>query len=217
MHLKAKTLLLLQWHSRHLDYQLPEPYSLEWNLNVKLAIQDMNKYNKVLNLSLLIYADLFLSLQAGKINRSRILWNNSKFEIIYAFYYFILLLMDRWIILFSGGNVLTLITIKNPQFGFGQGSALLFFLLATVVIELESRNIWKKLETLTSEKSLMKSHECVASAIKLQVDFKKKLFISSIVKILPYVAIIFALTTLFLWFLSSGWIPVVIYFAMVIE
>jgi hypothetical protein len=42
------TKLLLQWHAHHMNYDMPKVYSLEWNLNVKLAVQDMEKLNKVM-------------------------------------------------------------------------------------------------------------------------------------------------------------------------
>ncbi|KAJ3104153.1 hypothetical protein HDU97_009504 [Phlyctochytrium planicorne] len=97
----SMTSFLLQWHSRHLDYDMPLPYGLEWNLNVKLAVQEMEKLNK-----------------ASLLHRPQYFWNLSKFEMSYGMLFFVILLLDRWIILLSGGDVLGLLTI---QVGVGLG------------------------------------------------------------------------------------------------
>ncbi|KAJ3416068.1 hypothetical protein HDV05_003427 [Chytridiales sp. JEL 0842] len=193
------TKLLLQWHAHHMNYDMPEMFSLEWNLNVKLAIQDMEKLNK-----------------ACKLNRPRVLWNNCKYEMGFSLFYFILFLMDRWIVLLTGGDVLGLVTIKDQQNGFGQGSALLVFLLSTVAVEVVSYQIWFKLELLKDSADIIRSVDDISRALKAQVAERKRIYRSGLMQVGFALSIIVAAISLFMWQVSTGWPGILVYLSTTI-
>ncbi|KAJ3329862.1 hypothetical protein HDU76_007000 [Blyttiomyces sp. JEL0837] len=182
------TSFLLQWHSHHMGYDMPEPYGSEWNLNFKLAVQDMEKINK-----------------AGKVNRPRLFWHGCKFEMGFMFFYLILLLLDRWVVLFTGGRLLSLITIENTQNGYGQGSALLFYLLSIVVLEAVSFGIWPELEKLKDDETPLRDKTAIRNVLQSMKSRKSALYRKYGSLVTGCTLIIFAVVGVFLWNFASSW------------
>ncbi|KAJ3098922.1 hypothetical protein HDU96_010891 [Phlyctochytrium bullatum] len=185
------TSLLMQWHSRFLNYDIPPMFGMEWNLNVKLAYQEMQKLNK-----------------GGLIHRSRMFWNTCKWEMLYGFCFFFLLLLDRWIVLFSGGDVLGLITIKNRQSGLGQGGAMLHFLICCVFVEILSREVWQRIQNQQLKRDIVKPGEIND---KLRLRQRATFGIYAKFGLLLFAACVLALVPIavFVWIFTAGWRSVV--------
>ncbi|KAJ3211446.1 hypothetical protein HDU67_004534 [Dinochytrium kinnereticum] len=193
----SMTKFLLQWHSRHLDYDLPVPYGLEWNLNVKLAIQEMEKLNK-----------------ASIVHRPRMFWNNCKWEMTYGLLFFVLLLMDRWIVLLAGGDILGLITIQNPQYGVGQGSAMLFFLISTISVEVIARRIWDSLGEKDGRNACLTDESPLSIRLEERRSRRMQLYRRYLLLLGVGCSFIFSGICVFVWNMSTGWTSVLVFCAL---
>ncbi|KAJ3407721.1 hypothetical protein HDV05_005314 [Chytridiales sp. JEL 0842] len=184
--------LLIQWHSAHLAYEIPEKYSPEWNMSMKLALGDAKKLNK-----------------GSKTNRSRLIYKFAKGDIMFSVAFFVLLLLDRWIVLLTGGDLLGLIITTNVQSSWGQGFSLLGFLFTCIFCEQINRMAWMLKEENTSQGVLIRNSKAVDEVYQAsQRDTRNNFFY-----LLSLQGMAFAFSTLVIFYPQDSLVPTRIMFS----
>ncbi|KAJ3411087.1 hypothetical protein HDV05_002757 [Chytridiales sp. JEL 0842] len=186
--------LLIQWHSAHLSYEIPDKYGPEWNMNIKLALADAKKLNK-----------------GSKTNRSRLIYKFARCDIMFSVAFFMLLLLDRWIVLLTGGDLLGLIITTNVQSSWGQGFSLLGFLFTCIFCEQINRMAWQLKEANTEQGDLIRNSKVVDQVYAATQRKTRNHFFY----LLSLLGMAFAFSTLLIsipiWYLSHAWESVILY------
>ncbi|OZJ05523.1 hypothetical protein BZG36_01903 [Bifiguratus adelaidae] len=124
---------LLEWYCRCNSAPMPLPFSSSWNLQLKVALATMYQYN-----------------QALKQHSLGLLWRYCYLEMGYGIIYFFVALLDRWIVLLTGGDIIGLSLAVNGHVDYSLATSfgLMYYLLGSISLEIHAisvyKAIWKK-------------------------------------------------------------------------
>jgi hypothetical protein len=121
------TLFLLDWYCRVTDTKRPIPYSSTWNLETQVALESMQQSQKGI-----------------KLHNSFIHWRNAGDEIYCGILYFLVALMDRWIDLVHGGQLVSLLPVSkedNTTLRLAVGFGLAYYLIGAVLLDYKAQHL----------------------------------------------------------------------------
>ena len=119
------TMFLMRWYCRHKRSRMPLPYSTTWNLTLKAGIENMTNMQKGL-----------------KLHSAFLHWRSTGRDIWSGFLYFIVALMDKWVALVTGENIVGLSAASNEEFRLAVGYGLSYYLLGAVLLDIVSQPLW---------------------------------------------------------------------------
>ncbi|KAF2662496.1 glycosyltransferase family 4 protein [Lophiostoma macrostomum CBS 122681] len=126
------TIFLLDWYSRLTETRRPIPFSSTWNLETQVALESMQQSQKGI-----------------KLHNSFIHWRNAGDEVGCGILYFLTALMDRWIDLVHGVNLVGLSAALNKTFRLSVGFGLAYYLVGAVLLDYKAQH----LHTLSEQSS----------------------------------------------------------------
>ncbi|CAL3966239.1 unnamed protein product [Diplocarpon coronariae] len=159
------TIFLLQWYCRLQNSKQPIPFSTTWNVQVKVG------------LSSLIEAQRGIRLHNGFV-----LWRQAGDEVICGVLYFIIALLDKWIELFCGGNVLGLTAGVGNSIRKSTGLGLVYYLIGSVILDYTSHSIAGKLDEKNPEP--ISSAKYVRESVLKNARTRQKVYITTLIKFL---------------------------------
>jgi hypothetical protein len=145
------TIFLLDWYSRLTDTKRPIPFSSTWNLETQVALESMQQSQKGI-----------------KLHNSFIHWRNAGDEVGCGILYFLTALMDRWLDLCYGANLVGLSAALNTTFRLSVGFGLAYYLIGAVLLDYKAQH----LHTL-SEQSSPVSIESIPQIRKAKANDQK--------------------------------------------
>ncbi|OCL10264.1 glycosyltransferase family 4 protein [Glonium stellatum] len=118
------TIFLLDWYCRLTDVKRPIPYSSTWNLETQVALDSMQQAQKGIRL-----------------HNSFIHWRNAGDEIGCGILYFLTALLDRWLELIDGGQLVGLSAALNKTFRLSVGFGLAYYLIGAVLLDYKAQHL----------------------------------------------------------------------------
>ncbi|KAF2216717.1 glycosyltransferase family 4 protein [Cercospora zeae-maydis SCOH1-5] len=119
------TVFLMDWYCKYSRTAMPYPYSPTWNLMVKTAIDTIREMQKGL-----------------KLHNAFIHWRFGGDEVWCGVLYFLIALMDKWVALVTGHNVVGLSDAGNPVYRLAVGFSLAYYLIAAVCLDAVAQPLW---------------------------------------------------------------------------
>ncbi|KAK2612538.1 hypothetical protein QQS21_001476 [Conoideocrella luteorostrata] len=126
------TMFLMRWYCRHKRSRLPLPYSTTWNLTLKAGMENMTNMQKGL-----------------KLHSAFLHWRATGRDIWSSLLYFVVALLDKWVSLLTGGDLVGLSAASNEELRLGIGFSLCYYLVGAVSLDIVSQPLW----TAANEKS----------------------------------------------------------------
>lgn len=111
---------ILMWYSTYSRALMPLPYTSTWNLQLKVGLNSLRSFDKGLHP-----------------HNTFILWRHAKIEIVFGLLYFVLALLDRWVELFCGGEIIGLILLKDDTTRVAIAMALVGYLIGAVIMDIK--------------------------------------------------------------------------------
>lgn len=118
------TIFLLDWYCRTSDVKRPIPYSSTWNLETQVALDMMQQAQKGIRL-----------------HNSFIHWRNAGDEVGCGILYFLVALLDRWVELLNGGQLVGLSAALNKTFRLSVGFGLAYYLIGAVLLDYKAQHL----------------------------------------------------------------------------
>ncbi|KAF2751551.1 glycosyltransferase family 4 protein [Sporormia fimetaria CBS 119925] len=118
------TLFLLDWYSRLTDTKRPIPFSSTWNLETQVALESMQQSQKGI-----------------KLHNSFIHWRNAGDEIGCGILYFLTALLDRWLDLLYGVNIVGISPSTNTSYRLAVGFGLAYYLVGAVLLDYKAQHL----------------------------------------------------------------------------
>ncbi|KAF2868581.1 hypothetical protein BDV95DRAFT_578761 [Massariosphaeria phaeospora] len=145
------TIFLLDWYCRLTETKRPIPYSSTWNLETQVALESMQQSQKGIRL-----------------HNSFIHWRNAGDEVGCGILYFLVALMDRWLDLVHGADLLGLSAAMNKTFRLSVGFGLAYYLVGAVLLDYKAQH----LHTLSEQMSPI-SIESISQIRKAKANDQK--------------------------------------------
>lgn len=124
---------ILMWYSTYTRALMPLPYTSTWNLQLKVGLNSLRSFDKGLHP-----------------HNTFILWRHAKVEIAFGLIYFVLALLDRWVELFCGGEIIGLILLKDDTTRVAIALALVAYLIAAVIMDIKVHPLYTLSRVSTS-------------------------------------------------------------------
>ena len=180
------TLFLLDWYCRITDTKRPIPYSSTWNLETQVALESMQQSQKGI-----------------KLHNSFIHWRTAGDEIFCGVLYFLVALMDRWVDLVNGGELVGLITSEqmNTTLRLSVGFGLAYYLIGAVLLDYKAQH----LHTLSEQMSPV-SIEDIPQIRKAKANdqkFRRHLYFNTLCRFLGVHVWALALCAALIWIFNG--------------
>jgi glycosyltransferase involved in cell wall biosynthesis len=121
----SSTTFLVSWYCKFKRNRMPLPYTPTWNLTLKAGLENMTNMQKGL-----------------KLHSAFLHWRNTGADIWSGVLYFVVALMDKWVALLSGGNLVGLSAAGSAQFRLAVGFGLCYYLIGAVSLDAVSQPLW---------------------------------------------------------------------------
>ncbi|KAK2629471.1 hypothetical protein QTJ16_000291 [Diplocarpon rosae] len=159
------TIFLLQWYCRLQNSKQPIPFSSTWNVQVKVGLSSL------------------IEAQRGiRMHNGFVLWRQAGDEVICGVLYFIIALLDKWIEIFCGGNVLGLTAGVGNSIRKSTGLGLVYYLIGSVILDYTSHSIAGLLDQKTPEP--ISSAKYVRESVVKNARIRQKVYFKTLVKFL---------------------------------
>lgn len=154
----ATTVFILDWYAGCVGSKLkPLPYSSTWNLQINVAVSALRTSDKGLRL-----------------HNAFVHWRFANAEIACGVMYFILALLDRWIELFCGGNLIGLAILGDDDSRIAIGFSLVYYLFAAFILDFYAVPLYANVNKGCDEKIKSASH--LNDVAQTDARIKKKLY-----------------------------------------
>lgn len=150
---------ILMWYSTYTRALMPLPYTSTWNLQLKVGLNSLRSFDKGLHP-----------------HNTFILWRHAKIEIVFGLLYFVLALLDRWIELFVGGEIIGLILLRDDTSRIAIAMALVAYLVAAVVLDIKVYPLYNL--TQISKSGRLTTTEMLHEAQATDRNNRRKLYVS---------------------------------------
>jgi glycosyltransferase involved in cell wall biosynthesis len=159
----SSTQFLMTWYCRFKRTPMPFPYSTTWNLTVSAALEMM------------------INMQKGlKLHSAFLHWRHTGNDIWSGLLYFIVALMDKWVVLFNGGGLVGLSAAANAQYRLAVGFGLVYYLLGAVSLDAVAIPLWSKANAQTMQP--ISSLEFLRQATRNDKSARRRLYWRNLVK-----------------------------------
>ncbi|TVY94223.1 hypothetical protein LAWI1_G000823 [Lachnellula willkommii] len=177
------TIFLMDWYCRFTGVPKPIMFSSSWNNTAKVALDSLQK------------SQLGIRFHSGFIH-----WRQAGDEIGCTMLYFIVALLDKWVALIDGGQVLGLgsssISLRIPV-GFG----LAYYLIGAVLLDFNAT----KLHELagTGDEEIVSSDADIANALKIKLQNRRRLYWKTLSRYLLWHIWGLAVTSVLIWLFAK--------------
>ncbi|KAF2808374.1 glycosyl transferase [Mytilinidion resinicola] len=179
------TVFLLEWYCRTSEVKRPIPYSSTWNLMSQVALDNMQQTQKGIRL-----------------HNSFIHWRNIGDEVGCSILYFIVALLDRWIILIEGAQLVGLSAALDKTFRLAVGFALAYYLLGAVILDYKAQHLHQASEQHTPDSITEKSQ--IQKAVLHDQHIRRRLYVSTLGRFLGVHVWALSLSTAFIWIFNGS-------------
>lgn len=121
----AATMFLMDWYCKYSRTKMPYPYSPTWNLQCKAAVQTLRDTQKGL-----------------KLHNAFVHWRHASDEVWCGVLYFVIALMDKWVALLSGSNLVGLSDAGSERFRLSVGFGLAYYLIGALCLDAVAQPLW---------------------------------------------------------------------------
>ncbi|KAL6708799.1 hypothetical protein ACN47E_002206 [Coniothyrium glycines] len=177
------TLFLLDWYCRITDTKRPIPYSSTWNLETQVALESMQQSQKGI-----------------KLHNSFIHWRIAGDEIYCGVLYFLVALMDRWLDLLHGGQLVGL--SENTTLRLSVGFGLAYYLIGAVLLDYKAQH----LHTLSEQQSPVSIENAsqIRQAKANDQKFRRQLYSNTLLRFIGVHVWALALCTALIWIFNGS-------------
>ncbi|KAM7186564.1 glycosyl transferase [Naviculisporaceae sp. PSN 640] len=157
------TMYLMRWYTMHKRSKMPLVYSTTWNLMLNAAQENMTKMQKGL-----------------KLHSAFLHWRTTGLDVWSGLLYFLVALVDKWVALLTGKNLVGLSDAGSETFRLGVGWGLCYYLLGALMLDIVSQPLWQK----ANEKSdkLISSLDSLREVTEADKSSRRKLYWNNLVK-----------------------------------
>ncbi|KAF2837347.1 glycosyltransferase family 4 protein [Patellaria atrata CBS 101060] len=178
------TIFLLDWYCRLADVKRPLPYSSTWNLEIQVAL------------------DSLLQNQKGiRLHNAFIHWRNAGDEIGCGVLYFFVALLDRWIALVAGGQLVGLSLAANEAFRIAVGCGLAYYLIGAVLLDYNAGHLHQMAQQATPVS--IPTTDDIHKARVNDAKFKRKLYWTTLARFLHIHVWALALSAGLVWIFAA--------------
>jgi hypothetical protein len=190
------TLFLLDWYSRVTETKRPIPYSSTWNLETQVALESMQQSQKGI-----------------KLHNSFIHWRNAGDEIYCGILYFLVALMDRWVDLVHGGQLVGLSAETNTTLRLSVGFGLAYYLMGAVLLDYKAQH----LHTLSEQMSPVSIENIpqIKTAKANDQKFRRHLYFNTLCRFLGVHVWALALCATLIWIFNGTETGLIMFLAYV--
>ncbi|KAJ0108788.1 hypothetical protein J7T55_011279 [Diaporthe amygdali] len=171
---------ILTWYSTYTKAFMPLPYTSTWNLQLKVGLNSLRSFDKGLHP-----------------HNTFILWRHAKIEVAFGLIYFILALLDRWVELFCGGQIIGLLLLKESTTRVAIALALTVYLIAAVVMDIKVYQLYVLVQLNTS--GSLTDTKMLKEADISDRKSRRKLYASYFLSIIMLTMIGFGICGLLVW------------------
>ncbi|KAJ4366246.1 hypothetical protein N0V83_007882 [Neocucurbitaria cava] len=190
------TLFLLDWYCRTTDTKRPIPYSSTWNLETQVALESMQQSQKGI-----------------KLHNSFIHWRTAGDEIYCGILYFLVALMDRWLDLVRGGQLVGLASNMNTTLRLSVGFGLAYYLIGAVLLDYKAQH----LHTLSEQMSpvSIENGPQIRKAKANDQKFRRHLYFNTLCRFIGVHVWALALCAALIWIFNGSSTGLVMFLAYV--
>lgn len=177
------TNFLMDWYCRFTGVAKPIMFSSAWNVQTKVALFSMQKSQLGIR-----FHNCFLH------------WRQAGDEIGCTMLYFILALLDKWIALLNGGDLVGL-TRSDASLAMPVGFGLAYYLVGAVLLDFNSN----KLHELAAQvnEGIVPTDQDLAQALKQKSDNRRKVYWKTLARFLMLHVWGLAITSVLIWVFAS--------------
>lgn len=179
------TLFLLDWYARITETKRPIPYSSTWNLETQVALESMQQSQKGIRL-----------------HNSFIHWRTAGDEIYCGILYFLVALMDRWLDLVHGGQLVGLGAEMDSTLRLSVGFGLAYYLIGAVLLDYKAQH----LHTLSEQMSpvSIENTDQIKQAKANDLKFRRHLYFNTLCHFIGVHVWALALCTALVWIFNGS-------------
>ncbi|KAK0103063.1 hypothetical protein ONS96_005674 [Cadophora gregata f. sp. sojae] len=177
------TSFLMNWYCRFTGVPQPIMFSSAWNVQTKVALFSMQK------------SQLGIRFHNGFLH-----WRQAGDEIGCTMLYFIVALLDKWISLLSGGDLIGL-TSSNVSLTMPVGFGLAYYLVGAVLLDFNANKLHELASRTTEE--IIPTDGDLAQALKQKSDNRRKVYWKTLARFLMLHVWGLAVTSILLWLFAS--------------
>lgn len=171
---------ILRWYTTHTRALLPLPYTSTWNLQLKVGLNTLRSFDKGLHP-----------------HSTFVLWRHAKIEIAFGLVYFVLALLDRWIELVCGGQIVGLILLKDDTTRVAIALALVGYLISAVVMDVKVYPLYNLAQI--SESGRLTSTVMLNEAQATDRSNRRKMYVSYLTSVMALVFLGFGACGALVW------------------
>ncbi|KAF1835308.1 hypothetical protein BDW02DRAFT_294479 [Decorospora gaudefroyi] len=190
------TLFLLDWYARITDTKRPIPYSSTWNLETQVALESMQQSQKGIRL-----------------HNSFIHWRTAGDEIYCGILYFVVALMDRWLDLVHGGQLVGLGASMNTTLRLSVGFGLAYYLIGAVLLDYKAQHLHTLSEQM-SPVSIGYAHQ-IQKAKANDLKFRRHLYFNTLCRFIGVHVWALAICTALIWIFNGSSTGLIMFLAYV--
>lgn len=171
---------ILMWYSTYTRALMPLPYTSTWNLQLKVGLNSLRSFDKGLHP-----------------HNTFILWRHAKIEIVFGLLYFVLALLDRWVELFCGGEIIGLILLKDDTTRVAIAMALVGYLLGAVIMDVKVYPLYNLSQI--SKSGRITSTEMLNEAHASDRNNRRKMYVSYFISVMLLACLGFGICGALVW------------------
>lgn len=124
----------MDWYCKYTRTKTPFIFSSTWNLQCKAAIDTLRDLQKGL-----------------KLHNAFLHWRHAGEEVSCGVLYFVIALMDKWVAIITGGNIVGLSDAGSETFRLAVGFGLAYYLISAVFLDGVSQPLWARANKTTPQ------------------------------------------------------------------
>ncbi|OXV07818.1 hypothetical protein Egran_04421 [Elaphomyces granulatus] len=191
------TNFLLNWYSRYADIPRAIPFSSTWNIQTKVALDTLQNAQKGIRL-----------------HNSFILWRQAGAEVGCGFLFFLVALIDKWIELLCGGNLIGLSASTADASRMAVGLGLAYYLVGAVLIDTMAQHLHELLSR--HPPVAVKSAKEIRGFQKREVRIKRQVYWATLFRCLLSHLWTLAITASLIWAFQESLQGIIIFCSYVL-
>ncbi|PGH09664.1 hypothetical protein AJ79_05630 [Helicocarpus griseus UAMH5409] len=186
------TNFLINWYCRYSDVQRPIPLSSSWNIQMKVALDTLRNAQKGLRL-----------------HNAFIHWRQAGDEVGCGVLYFVVALLDKWVELITGGQLLGLSAALSDSLRMSVGFGLAYYLIGAVLVDTKAQHLHELASQATP--TAVKSTSEIRVSQKRDIRAKRRIYWVTLMRFLFWHVWSLALTSSLIWLLQDSLHAVVMF------
>jgi glycosyltransferase involved in cell wall biosynthesis len=189
------TNFLINWYCRYADVPRPIAFSSGWNIQTKVAL------------------DTILNAQKGiRLHNAFNLWRQAGKEIGCGILFFVIALLDKWVDLLCGGQLVGLTAGPQNDARVAIGLGLAYYLIGAVIIDIKAQDLHS---LLGKSPEAVRSVDEIRARQKDDVKLKQRAYWIALLKFFSWHIWTVALTGTLVWWFGGSLRSVIMYFAYI--